>query len=393
MTYVEARKRLVVWLRRQLIGPAGEGRLGTSPLDRYPTGVLHPVDPPVSGIDPASAGGGGSEPALLDDEEDTTPADGESEERSFARPARRRRYVPPSSVGFSCFVRGEVRLAITCSAAVYGDAEQQDEVRRFRGRDETGRFQDRDEAGRFLPGEYARTPLPERTVTWSSATAFGGSGGALWEGRAGVDVRARPHRDGLIVTVTLCNREELDPDVPPRLKTRDRVAKSLFETELSCVVEGGELVDYPRVDPSLLTGEEQELELQYREQRIYALGHGAAASWDVRPGREARIRSDFMPEAEVPMMTVDTGGDDAVLRLSRLAEAPTADGPEQLAGADAPTADEPEQSCRRRCADGRRAGAICRCRGADGRRVGAIRRRRSADGRRAGAIAGADAPT
>ena len=336
MTYVEARKRLVAWLRRQLIGPAGEGRLGTSPLDRYPTGVLHPVDPPVSGIDPASAGGGGSEPALLDDEEDTTPADGESEERSFARPARRRRYVPPSSVGFSCFVRGEVRLAITCSAAVYGGVEQQDEA-------EAGRFQDRDEAGRFLPGEYARTPLPERTVTWSSATAFGGSGGALWEGRAGVDVRARPHRDGLIVTVTLCNREELDPDVPPRLKTRDRVAKSLFETELSCVVEGGELVDYPRVDPSLLTGEEQELELQYREQRIYALGHGAAASWDVRPGREARIRSDFMPEAEVPMMTVDTGGDDAVLRLSRLAEAPTADGPEQLAGAEAPTADGPEQ--------------------------------------------------
>ena len=70
MRYVEARRRLVDWLRRQLIGPAGEGRLGTSPLDRYPTGGLHPVDPPVSGIDPASTGGGGgSKPALLDDEE------------------------------------------------------------------------------------------------------------------------------------------------------------------------------------------------------------------------------------------------------------------------------------------------------------------------------------
>ena len=351
LMYVEARKRLVAWLRRQLIGPAGEGRLGTSPLDRYPTGVLHPVDPPVSGIDPASAGGGESEPALVDDEEDTTPADGESEERSFARPARRRRYVPPSSVGFSCFVRGEVRLAITCSAAVYGGAEQQDEA-------EAGRFQDRDEAGRFLPGEYARTPLPERTVTWSSATAFGGSGGALWEGRAGVDVRARPHRDGLIVTVTLCNREELDPDVPPRLKTRDRVAKSLFETELSCVVEGGELVDYPRVDPSLLTEEEQELELQYREQRIYALGHGAAASWDVRPGREARD----------PVRLHARGGsaDDDRGHRRRRRGAPS--------------------FTPRRSADGRRAGATCRRRCADGRRAGAIRRRRCADGRRAGAI-------
>ena len=100
------------------------------------------------------------------------------------------------------------------------------------------------------------------------------------------------------------------------------MSKSLFEARLECVVEGGELVDYPRVDPSLLSDEEQELELQYREQRIYAVGHGAAANWDVRSGRAARIWSEFMPDAEVPMMTVNIGGDDAVLRLARLAEAP-----------------------------------------------------------------------
>ena len=62
--YVEARKWLVDWLRRQPIGPAGEGSLGMSLLDRYPTGVLHPVDLPVSGIDPTSANGEDSEPAL-----------------------------------------------------------------------------------------------------------------------------------------------------------------------------------------------------------------------------------------------------------------------------------------------------------------------------------------
>ena len=325
--YVEARKKLVAWLRRQLIGPAGEGSLGMSPLDRYPTGVLHPVDPDASGIDPASAGGGESEPALLDDPEDTTPADDEADGRAHAQPARRRRYVPPSSVGFSCFVRGEVRLSITCSAAVYRDAG------------------DRGEAGRFLPGEYTRIRLPERTVEWSNSTALAESGETIWEkeARAGVDVRVRPHRDGLIVTVTLCNRNELDRDVPPRLRMRDRVVKSLFEAELSCIVESGELAEYPRVDPSLLTEEEQELELQYRERRIHAVGHGAAANWDVGAGREARVWSDFMPEAEVPMMTVNTGGDDAVLRLSRLADASMAGEPEQVVGADAPMADEPGQ--------------------------------------------------
>ena len=172
--------------------------------------------------------------------------------------------------------------------------------------------------------EYVRTQLPEQSVTWSSATPPGESDGTIWEGRADIDVRARPHGDGIILTVTLCNRKELDSNAPPHQRTRDRVRKSLFEARLDCVVEGGELVEYPRVDPSLLTDEEQELELQYREQRIYAVGHGAAVDWEVEPGRAARVRSDFMPRAEVPMMTVETGGgsEDAVLDLARLANSP-----------------------------------------------------------------------
>ena len=175
--------------------------------------------------------------------------------------------------------------------------------------------------------EYPRTPLPEHPVTWASAAAPDGSRKEIWEGRAAIDVRARPHGDGFILTVTLCNRGELDLDAPPPRQTRDRdrVEKALFEARVECVVEGGELVEYPRVDPSLLTDEEQELELQYREQRIYAIGHGAAADWEVKPGAAARIWSDFMPQAEVPMMTVDTGDQHAVLDLACVAESPMTD--------------------------------------------------------------------
>ena len=240
-----------------------------------------------------------------DEDEEATHSGPDSDAPTLARPARRRRYVPPSSVGFSCYVRGHVRLSVTAAAAVY------------RGTEERG------ERGRFQAREYTRAELPESTITWSGTAAAGETGETLWGGRAGIDIRARPHRDGSILTVTLCNRSELDPDAPPRERARDRVGKSLFEARLECVIESGELVDYPRVDPSLLTEEEQELELQYREQRIYAVGHGAAANWDVRPGHAARIWSEFMPDAEVPpMMTVNIGGDDAVLRLARLAEAP-----------------------------------------------------------------------
>ena len=308
MMYVEARKKLVAWLRHQLMGPATNGSLEMSPLERYPTGVLHPVDPDLSGIDPASADQEEVEPALLDDSDDTPDSDGESKEQSLARPARRRRYVPPSSVGFSCYVRGDVRLAITASASIYLGAEE------------------RGERGRFASQEYARTLLPETTVGWASAAARPEPNQPIWEGRAGIDVRARPHGNGRILTVTLCNRGELDPKAPARLRTRNRVSKSLFEARLECAVESGELVEYPRVDPSLLTDEERELELQYRERRIYAIGHGAAASWNVTARDGAHIWSDFMPETEVPMMTVDTGGEDGVLDLARLADSPLTDG-------------------------------------------------------------------
>ena len=312
--YVEARKKLVEWLRRQLIGPAGEGSLRVSPLDRYPTGVLHPVEPHVSGIDPASVGREEPEPTLLDDQDDSTRTDDESEDRALAGPARRRRYVPPSSVGFSCYVRGDVRLCVTASAATYGGTEE------------------RGEGGRFRIREYTRTELPDTSVTWSRPVAPSGADETIWGGHAGIDIRARPHRSGCILTVTLCNREALDAEAPPRERTRDRVGKSLFEARLECAIESGELVEYPRVDPSLLSEEEQEIELQYREQRIYAVGHGAAANWDVRPDCEARIWSEFMPEAEVPMMTVNTGGDDAVLHLARLAEAPMLDELDRFVG-------------------------------------------------------------
>ena len=280
-----------------------------SPRDRYPTGVLHPIEHGRSGMDPAFAGTDESEEALLDDQDDTAPSDGAPDDQPVAQPARRRRYVPPSSVGFSFFVRGNVCLSIVPSAAVYHD-----------------RNHERDERGRFLRPLYERSELPECSVAWSaSAAASYETSDRIWEGRASIDTRARPHRGGLVLTVTLSNRGELDANASGRDRTRDRVEKALFEARLECVIESGELVDYPRVDPSLLTEEEQELELQHRQQRIYAIGHGAAVDWELKRGQPARIWSDFMPEAEVPLITVQTLGEEGVLSLARLAAAPIPD--------------------------------------------------------------------
>ena len=170
-----------------------------SPLDRYPTGVLHPVELDATGIDPASTAGDEAESNLHDEpdeDEEATHSGPESDAPALARPVRRRRYVPPSSVGFSCYVRGHVRLSITAAAAVY------------RGTEERG------ERGRFQAREYTRSELPETTVTWAGTAVASETGETLWGGRAGIDVRARPHRDGCVLTVTLCNRNELDPNAP-----------------------------------------------------------------------------------------------------------------------------------------------------------------------------------
>ena len=160
---------------------------------------------------------------------------------------RRRRYVPPSSVGFSFFVRGAVRLSIAASAAVYKRAGE------------------RDEEGRFRSQEYDRTDLGQQAPDRS---ASGAPSGSIWKDRA-------------VLTVTLFNRQRLGTG-PER--AQERIAKSLFEARVECVVETGELVEYPRVVPGLLTEEEQELELQYKDRRI----HGAAVDWDANP-IESRI--------------------------------------------------------------------------------------------------------
>ncbi len=304
MFYVKGRAKLVDWLRQQLIGPAGEGELGASPLDRYPTGVLYPIEPGESGIDPASADTlEDMDSALFDGQEEETLESEDGENELIAQPARKGRYVPPSSVGFSFYVRGEVSLSITASAATYDTTD------------------DRDEIGQFRARRYRRVSLDEKTVVWSGSET---RDQPIWKDRAGIDVRARPHRAGTIVTVTLVNHQELDATVAPSRRQVERVGKSLFEARIECVVDSGQLVEYPRVDPSLLMEEEQELELQYRDRHIYAVGHGAAVDWHVPANGVPRIRSEFMPCVDVPITTNELSDDNdyqEVLEFRRLAEA------------------------------------------------------------------------
>ena len=285
INYVSHRQRLVDWLRRQMVGPASRDSdelVGIAPWERYPTGMLYPVEQGVSGLDPAETSVGVSVEAgqrKEDPEVEIVTTDG-TEGRSIAQTARRRRYVPPSSVGFSCFIRGSARLVISVSAATYS------------------RIRERDTRGQFQKLRYERTPVEPVTLVWENGRFLD----LVRDERFGVDVRPREFSDGSVLTVTFYNRQEMNPeDFGPR-QSQSLSEKSFFEARLECEIAAGTLSEYPRVDPSLLTEEEQELELQYRDRKIYAVGHGSGVDWQTADG-PARIWTEYLPSTEVPLVT------------------------------------------------------------------------------------------
>ena len=305
MDYSAARWRLLQWLRGQLGGPASEADSlhGIPPLTRYPCGVLFPIIRGLEGLDPAAP-----------EEDEAAPADGDDADSGSdtTEPTARRRYIPPSSVGFSFFARGEtVRFQVRASAARY-----------LRG-------EERDALGQYTERAYRRVALGGDEAALSFEDTQGSTRQPLWfdetgQPLAGLDVVWRRRDDGWLITVSLFNQQEWEPSEQP-FNVQTQTERSLFHVQLCCHPELGEIGVYPRLDHGLLDDEERELELQYRHRQIHAVGHGAAADWTVENGRVREIRAEFLPAVEVPQVTADTGGGDPVLSLAYLADATVPD--------------------------------------------------------------------
>lgn len=301
--FVQPREQFVDWVRKQLVGPPWLARdkqgnepdlLGVLPTERFPCGAIYPISATGEGIDAAGDGMEGAE--ATSDAPDDTSAD----------PAFVRRYVPPSSLGLSFFIKGDdIRLQLLCSATRYEHTI----------RDEKGQYKN----------DWTRQPLGaddgEDAVENVSCPAHrerGRESFSKFQDRARLDVLWRPFHDGWIVTATLCNAQTEDTNADKF--AFDRAEKTLFEAKLRCVIDAGEIGAYPRVNRNLLDEEEQEIELQYSHRHIFAIGHGCAADWEERGGKVTELRTETMPAVEVPQMTADTGsGGEAILSLARLA--------------------------------------------------------------------------
>jgi hypothetical protein len=262
----------VEYLRRQLIGPAdGEAEeINDRPNDRYLMGILFPRDVEAEHV--------------LADEDDTQVATDGDESGSTDSHLSMIYQRMPASAGISFYIEGATSLICEFHGARYEQGAA------------------KDEAGKVTHKNWSREALataesPE-SATFKPPRKPGVTRKLVFSGRGEVDVVWRKLGKGWLVTATLSNTAESSAD------TRLDPADCLFQVGLRCTTPDGQIKAYPTTRSMLSDLEEQELELQYRDSKPYAIGHGCAADWD-RSGKEGPswICAQFLPVVEVKPVT------------------------------------------------------------------------------------------
>lgn len=310
MDRASARKKIVEYTKRQLTGARLSLELKDDkallkkhrPLDRCFTGFLFPVIKGESGLD------------SIDDEDDNgkdEDFDSEAKESELIRVKKEKRYIPPSSAGFSFFITGNaIKLRIFYNAVHYKVGASRDSVTQQFIRNAWAKEKFSDDGGEEI--EFTPKSPVKRLV---------------FDGRARIDALWRDYKNGYIVTISMSNNQTMDSEAAGKEFVEDQNKKTLFEVELRCIVESGTIGVYPSKDKALLTDEEREIELRYKDLHIYAVGHGTAVDWglsknkktDKKSDRRMEIWIDFIPTVEVPQLTANTGkDDDGALKFSNL---------------------------------------------------------------------------
>ena len=280
MDYIEARKRLVQWLRSQMIGPAGKSDIiHENPLKLYHVGVLSPIE--------------FTSKVRFEVPETSQQRAGED---AGEWPSYKRYYTAPSTVGFTFFVSRDAELCISANASVYES------------------LGDRDERQRYKKQSYRRNELQQFEKTIDQIG--GGFNQKIWDDRAGIVLESRQHKDGHLCTLALHNTQK-GREI---LRKAYKVESYLFEGHLSCSIVSGRILELPRLDASMMSDEELELELQYKDRKIFAVGHGAAVDWEVEANHTPRIWSEFMPAVEMPALSTNPQGNHKALDLKHLCQ-------------------------------------------------------------------------
>ncbi|MBF0232533.1 MAG: helicase [Desulfamplus sp.] len=261
-------------------------------MDRCFTGFLFPIIESENGLD-----------SIEDDDDEYDDNDNsKSSETEVTKVKKERKYIPPSSAGFSFFITGEnIVLRTYYSAVHYKSTEDRDSKRQ--------KF-------KSLDWEKEKFNVDGQEIEF---TPEGQKQQIIFDGKAKIDALWRSYKNGYIVTLTVSNNQKISNSVDVKKFRKEQNEKTLFEVELICIIESGTIDVYPSKNRALLTDEEKEIELRYKDLHIYAVGHGVAANWTLNKENKMEIWTDFIPTVEVPQLTANTGQkNDIVLTFSFL---------------------------------------------------------------------------
>jgi hypothetical protein len=298
------RARLVEALRFDLLGPEEPHEvLRQSPATRYLVGMLAPRGTPT---DPTE-----------DDSMDTASDSGDAAEPPPAAAFS----LTPSSIGLSFVVDPRVEsLVVTASWGEYEKRERVEEETEPEEASDIDREDDADETNqkkKRKQHDWVRRPHAVDLPL-----------GSLGEGRAqpvevseGVHLgwNVRTLNENRVVSVFLVNTRS----APAGRRPPDEM--SLYQPKLAVRGDGSPFlartVGRSSIDPD---PDIASADVIYRKRVEFATGHGVAAAWTLdatEPTRATEVRTEVIPEHEVPLVLPLAAGDTTPLEMDALAEA------------------------------------------------------------------------
>ena len=281
------RDDLIDHLRRHVVGPLyGDGEeIVETPSERYLMGKLYPYGSPVEAAEHD-----------LDEQGDAAGTDELPDD-----PVLMSNEYLPASMGSSFRVHGDPKVRIAVSAAVY-------EERKAEGRRRTFVHRPLATTQDPLVVELERPAFDQPVVNASRI---------VLEECLRLHVRWRARGSGWLVTVTAINNAELSaspdspgPQDPARRPPPVKQDKCLFQVAISCSTPNGDIVAYPSTSRVIGDAEDEELALLYRDNHVFAIGHGASVRWSTSAQRSddglravAEVSTEMLPVADVPAIT------------------------------------------------------------------------------------------
>lgn len=293
MNRADIRDRISEEIRNLLIGPYdGTNEVVSGRLSlRYLAGILYPV---------------GSTRGQLQQEESPESADtggGDEFSADSENPLSLANEMLPSSVAISCCVHKGSQVVVEASGGQYELKEKS-------------------------PQKWQRHQLPDSrlTINTEQSQRFDALGGAGEIRVARRESSFSPNTE--IITVALLNAHKTTDK--ENVEATKNIEKRIYQVSLSCKAASG-ILPYEDVSSRIDDLEEEVLALQYSQNSVFAVGHGASVSWESDGRLADSVSIDYSPSARVyrpifDSLRLDDGREfdsTEVLRLGYLASSGT----------------------------------------------------------------------